>query len=129
MAEPKKLHHIALAVKDVDAAQEFFVKNLAATVERPKRVLEAERSVSVFLSVGGIKIELLQSTDPEGPVAKLIERKGEGLHSVSFEVDDVEAAAKDLEGKGLRIVGKTARYAFIHPRDAFGVMVELHAPD
>ena len=128
MVSPRKLHHIALAVKDAEAALAFYQKHFGAQVIK-RQNLEEEKTLSIMMEVGDIQLELLQSTDPEGPVAKLIERRGEGVHSISFVVDDLEQAVKHLEAGGLRMVGKTPRYAFIHPKDAYGVMFELHIPD
>ena len=82
--------------------------------------------------VGQTKIELLESTDPEGPIGKFIEKKGPGIHHLAFAFDDINAALKDAEGNGVTLIDKTARkgaeglsIGFLHPKSTFGVLTEF----
>ncbi len=92
-----------------------------------------EQNVKVaFLPVGDTEIELLESTSPDGPIAKYIEKKGEGMQHVAFRVENIEEALKTLKAKGVRLIDETprmgaggAKIAFVHPKETFGVMIEL----
>lgn len=91
-----------------------------------------QKVTTAFLPVGDTEVELLQSTAPDGPVAGFIEKKGEGVQHIAFVVDNIEEALKELEGKGIRLIDKVPRIgaggkkiAFIHPKETYGVLVEL----
>jgi methylmalonyl-CoA/ethylmalonyl-CoA epimerase len=87
---------------------------------------------TAFFKIGQTKIELLESTDPEGPVGKFIEKKGQGVHHIAFAVNGLESALPELEEKGIRLIDKTPRkgaeglnIGFLHPKSTFGVLTEL----
>lgn len=91
-----------------------------------------QKVTTAFLPVGDTEVELLQSTAPDGPVAGFIEKKGEGVQHIAFVVDNIEEALKELEGKGIRLIDKVPligaggkKIAFIHPKETYGVLVEL----
>jgi methylmalonyl-CoA/ethylmalonyl-CoA epimerase len=95
-------------------------------------VITDQKVRTAFLPVGDTEVELLESTDPDGPVAKFIEKRGEGLQHLAFKVDDIDSALRELEARGVRLIDSTPRIgagnkriAFLHPKDTFGVLVEL----
>lgn len=126
-----KLDHIGIAVKDIGAALKFYADTLGLTLEG-EEVITEQKVRTVFLPIGDTEVELLESTEPDGPVAKFIEKKGEGIQHIAFKVKDIEAALKELEEKGIRLIDQKPRIgagnkkiAFLHPKDTFGVLVEL----
>ena len=126
-----KLDHIGIAVKDVEAALKFYAEILGLPLEG-EEIISEQKVKTTFLPIGDTEVELLESTEPDGPVAKFIEKKGEGIQHIAFKVNDIEAALKELEDKGIRLIDKKPRIgagnkkiAFLHPKDTFGVLVEL----
>jgi methylmalonyl-CoA/ethylmalonyl-CoA epimerase len=126
-----KLDHIGIAVKDISTALKFYADILGLTLEG-EEVISEQKVRTAFLPIGDTEVELLESTEPDGPVAKFIEKKGEGIQHIAFKVNDIEAALKELEEKGIRLIDKKPRIgagnkkiAFLHPKDTFGVLVEL----
>jgi methylmalonyl-CoA/ethylmalonyl-CoA epimerase len=126
-----RVDHIGVAVNSIDAALKFFSDTLGLKVEGSETVAE-QKVTTTFMPVGDTEIELLQSTAPDGPIAGFIEKKGEGVQHVAFVVDNIEAALKELEAKGVRLIDKVPRkgaggkkIAFVHPKDTYGVLVEL----
>ena len=126
-----KVDHIGVAVNSIDAALKFFKDTLGLKLEGSETVAEQKVTTS-FLPVGDTEVELLQSTAPDGPIAGFIEKKGEGVQHVAFLVDNIEEALKELEAKGIRLIDKVPRMgaggkkiAFVHPKDTYGVLVEL----
>ena len=126
-----RVDHIGVAVNSIDAALKFFSDTLGLKVEGSETVAE-QKVTTTFMPVGDTEIELLQSTAPDGPIAGFIEKKGEGVQHVAFVVDNIEAALKELEAKGVRLIDKVPRMgaggkkiAFLHPKDTNGVLVEL----
>ena len=126
-----KVDHIGVAVNSIDAALKFFKDTLGLKLEGSETVAEQKVTTS-FLPVGDTEVELLQSTAPDGPIAGFIEKKGEGVQHIAFMVDNIEEALKELEAKGIRLNDKVPRkgaggkkIAFVHPKDTFGVLVEL----
>jgi methylmalonyl-CoA/ethylmalonyl-CoA epimerase len=121
----ERIDHIHVAVKDLDKAISFFSQilgtNFSNTINVEKYTLK-----SVISPLG---LELIESTSPEGVIAKFIERKGEGVSAISFKVPNLEEAIAELQSKGLRLVGRVEqgrlKEAQFHPKDAFGVMIEL----
>jgi methylmalonyl-CoA/ethylmalonyl-CoA epimerase len=118
-------------VNSIDGALKFFKDTLGLKLEGSETVAEQKVTTS-FLPVGDTEVELLQSTAPDGPIAGFIEKKGEGVQHVAFMVDNIEEALKELEAKGIRLIDKVPRkgaggkkIAFVHPKDTFGVLVEL----
>jgi methylmalonyl-CoA/ethylmalonyl-CoA epimerase len=126
----KKVHHIGIAVKDIDKAAKFYVDNLG--LRRGKTLELKEFQVKIaFIPIGETTIELLEATDPTGTIAKHISEKGEGLHHICLEVDDIEGALKALKEKGIRLMdekprrGAEGKIAFINPESVHGVLLEL----
>ena len=126
-----KVDHIGVAVNSIEASLKFFANTLGLKLEGSETVAEQKVTTS-FLPVGDTEVELLQSTAPDGPIAGFIEKKGEGVQHIAFMVDNIEEALKELEAKGIRLIDKVPRkgaggkkIAFVHPKDTFGVLVEL----
>ena len=126
-----KVDHIGVAVNSIEASLKFFANTLGLKVEGQETVSE-QKVTTAFLPVGDTEVELLQSTAPDGPIAGFIEKKGEGVQHVAFLVDNIEEALKELEAKGIRLIDKVPRkgaggkkIAFVHPKDTYGVLVEL----
>jgi len=125
----KKISHIGLAVEDLEKARAFFRENFALSVLERERFDELLFS---FIPLEGTDIELLQSTTIDGQIAKFIEKKGQGIHHIAFEVDDIQAELDQLKRKGVRLVNEMPYVnaheelvAFLHPKSTFGVLVEL----
>ena len=126
-----KVDHIGVAVKSIEEALKLYEGVLGLKLEEVETVEEQNVKVA-FLPVGDTEIELLESTSPEGPIAKYIEKKGEGMQHVAFRVENIEEALKTLKAKGVRLIDETprmgaggAKIAFVHPKETFGVMIEL----
>jgi len=119
-------HHIAIAVRNLKEAKAFYQDVMGAQLVS-EDYLEAEQRNAAFLDLGGVLIELMEPTSSDGALAKFIERHGEGVHSVGLKVNNLAEAASRLEEKGVRIVGRQAAppYAFTHPKDTFGTMIEI----
>ena len=127
----KKINHIGIAVKNLETATPFYRDILGMTFEGTEEVVEQKVRVA-FLQVGESRIELLEPTSPDSPVARFLEKNGEGIHHVAYEVDDLNAALAELQTKGLRLIDTTPRrgahgasIAFIHPGASGGVLTEL----
>lgn len=129
----KILHidHIGVASKEMDAALKFFrdVLEMEAT---GFETIEDQAVRVAFLPLGEGEIEILESTRPDGPIAKFIEARGEGVQHIALRVDDLEAALEELKAKGVRLIDEKprrgaggARIAFIHPKETHGVLLEL----
>ena len=126
-----KLDHIGIAVEKIDAALPVWEGILGLPLHGVEDVAE-QRVKTAFLPVGESEVELLESTDPEGPVGKFIAAKGQGVHHLAFRVADIDAALAELTAKGVRLIDETPRYgaggariAFLHPKATGGVLVEL----
>jgi len=126
-----KIDHLGIAVKDMEAGKAFWRDILGLGFEGTETVAE-QKVTTGFFPVGESEVELLESTAPDGPVAKYIEKRGEGIQHVAFRVDDIEAALQELREKGVRLIDETprkgaggARIAFLHPKATGGVLVEL----
>ncbi len=127
----KKINHLGIAVKSLDAAIPFYRDQLGMTFEGTEEVAEQKVKVA-FLQIGESRIELLEPTADDSPIAKFLEKKGEGVHHTAYEVDDIEAALTDLKAKGIRLIDETPRrgahnslIAFIHPKATGGVLTEI----
>lgn len=126
-----KVDHIGIAVKDMAEAKKFYTEVLGIAAQGEETV--AEQKVKVcFIPCGDSEIELLESTAPDGPVAKFIEKNGEGIQHIALKVDNIENALADLKAKGVRLIDEKPRYgagganiAFIHPKATGGVLLEL----
>jgi methylmalonyl-CoA/ethylmalonyl-CoA epimerase len=126
-----RLDHIGIAIADLDAALAFFRDALGLELEGSETV-SAQRVRVHFLAAGGPKLELLEATTQESTVARYLDRRGPGLHHLTFAVDDIETALAGLKSRGVRLIDEHARpgaegalVAFIHPSSAHGVLVEL----
>ncbi|HMK04037.1 MAG TPA: methylmalonyl-CoA epimerase [Ferruginibacter sp.] len=126
-----KTEHIGIAVKELAISVPLFEKLLNSQCYKTEQV-ESERVNTAFFQKGETKIELLESTDPEGVIAKFIERKGEGLHHIAFEVADIEAEMERLKKEGFVLLSDKPKpgadnklVCFLHPRGTNGVLVEL----
>lgn len=127
----KKISHIGIAVNNIEAALPFYRDILGMNFEGTEEVAEQKVRVA-FLQVGESRIELLEPTAPDSPVAKFLQKNGEGIHHLAYEVDDLEAALVDFKQKGVRLIDETPRFgahgakiAFLHPRASGGVLTEL----
>ena len=128
----KRIEHIGIAVKDLASAEKIFTDVLGIEPYKREEVSD-ENVITSFFQTSESKVELLQSTSDDGPIARHIVKRGEGLHHVAFHVDDLEAEISRLEGEGYRCIsgpkdgadGK--RIAFLHPSDTAKVLVELCA--
>ena len=126
------IHHIAIAVRDLDAALAFYRDGLG--LEVTERREEPEEGVEIaFLPAGEGEIELLRPLDEEGGVARFLEKRGEGLHHVCLAVGDVEVAMEQLRATGAQLLSEEprvnihgTRYVFVHPKSAHGVLLELY---
>ena len=130
MAEAKKLNHIAIVVKDIDASLSFWHDALGLKLDHIEDV-PSQQSKVAFIPIGDSEIELVQPTTSESGVAKYLEKRGEGMHHLCIEVDQIESVLDMLRDKGIQLINQTAvelpgrKMAFIHPKSANGVLVEL----
>lgn len=127
----QKVEHIALAVSDLEEAIAHYEKVWNAGVEHRERV-EDQGVEEAMIPVGDTYLQLLGATRPDSTVAKFVEKRGEGLHHIAYEVDDLEAALVDLKDKGVplidekpRLGGRGHMVAFVHPKGNQGLLVEL----
>ena len=131
MPEIKKINHVAIVVQDIDEALGFWRDQLGLELDHIEEV-PSQASKVAFLPVGGSEVELVQPTDPESGLGKYLEKRGEGLHHLCIEVDDIDAMLDLLKEKGIRLINETPvdlpgrRMAFIHPKAGNGVLIELY---
>ncbi|AOT71083.1 methylmalonyl-CoA epimerase [Geosporobacter ferrireducens] len=126
-----KVDHIGVAVKSLDETLKFYQEMLGLELQGTE-VVEEQKVKVAFLPVGDTEVELLESTDPEGPIAKFIDKKGEGIQHIAFRVENIEEAIAELMGKGVKMIDEKPRYgaggakiAFCHPKSTNGVLVEI----
>lgn len=126
-----KIDHIGIAVKDLQNSLEFYEGILGLKSAGTEEVEEQKVKVA-FIPIGDSELELLESTEPDGPIAKFIEKKGEGIQHIAFRVEDIEKALSELKAKGIRLIDEKPRYgaggakiAFLHPKATNGVLVEI----
>lgn len=127
----QKIEHIGIAVKDLAISVPLF-ENLLNSQCYKTELVESEKVNTAFFKTGETKIELLESTDPNGVIAKFIERKGEGLHHIAFNVEDIYAEMKRLQGEGFVLLNEEPKtgadnklVCFLHPKGTNGVLIEL----
>ena len=127
----KKVEHIGIAVKNLKSANELFSKLFGQKSYKFEKV-EREGITTSFFQIGDTKIELLEATDSDSPVAKFIEKKGEGIHHIAFEVEDIQLEMSRLEKDGFTLINKEPQkgadnklICFLHPKSTNGVLVEL----
>jgi len=132
MPQIKQINHVAIVVEDIDDSLAFWRDALGIELHELREV-PAEKSKVAFLPVAGSEIELVQPTTDDSGIAKYLAKRGQGMHHVCLEVDDIEGMLAQLKEKGVRLINeqpKTAsdgkRYAFIHPESSSGVLVELY---
>ena len=125
------IEHIGIAVKSLDEAIPFYENVLGLKCYNVEEVKD-QRVKTAFFMVGQTKIELLESTDPEGPIGKFLEKKGEGVHHIAYAVDGIENQLVEAESKGVNLIDKAPRkgaegldIAFLHPKSTFGVLTEF----
>ena len=126
-----KIEHIGIAVKNLESSTSIFEKLFAQKAYKREEV-ESEGVMTEFFQVGPNKIELLEATKPDSPIAKFIAKKGEGIHHIAFEVDDIKAEMARLSSEGFTLLNEKPKkgadnklVCFVHPKDANGVLIEL----
>ncbi len=126
-----KVEHIGIAVRDLSVAVPLYEKLLNASCYKKERV-ESEKVETAFFLQKGTKIELLQSTDPSGVISRYIDKKGEGIHHIAFEVEDITAEMNRLRQEGFVLLNEHPKegadnklICFLHPKDTHGVLIEL----
>lgn len=127
----QKINHIGIAVQSLDATLPFYRDALGMTFKGEEEVAEQKVKV-VMLQVGESKIELLEPTSPDSPIAKFLEKNGPGIHHIAYEVEDIEAAIAHMQQQGARMIDEVprngahgTRIAFVHPKSSNGVLTEL----
>jgi methylmalonyl-CoA epimerase len=128
--QTSQIDHIGIAVKNIEEAAKLYT-DLGLKVEGTE-VVESQKVKVAFIGIGQSRIELLESTAPDGNIAKFIEAKGEGIHHIAVKVDNIEKALEELSAKGYQLIDKTPRpgagghkIAFLHPKSTKGVLLEL----
>ena len=126
-----KIEHLGIAVKNLDQSNELFSKLFGKAPYKLEKV-ESENVSTSFFKMGESKIELLEATAPDSPIAKFIEKKGEGLHHIAFEVEDIYAEMKRLQNEGFTVLSEHPKkgadnklICFLHPKNTNGVLIEL----
>ena len=126
-----KIDHLGIAVNNMNEGKSFWSDVLGLTFEGAETVAE-QKVTTAFFPVGESEVELLESTSPDGPVAKFIEKKGTGFQHVAFRVENIEEALAELKAKGIQLIDQVprkgaggAKIAFLHPKATGGVLVEL----
>ncbi len=126
-----KINHIAIVVENIEDSLGFWQDALGLTMGKIQDVPQEEVQVA-FLDVGDSHIELVQPTTEDSGIAKYLAKKGQGMHHICLEVDDIALALEQMKNKGIELINETARerdgrkYAFIHPKSTGGVLVELY---
>lgn len=127
----KKIDHIGVAVKNLENSLHLF-KDILGMKYSGEEVVEEQNVKVAFLPIGESEVELLESTSPDGNIAKYIKKRGEGIHHIAFEVDDLVSMLEKLQQKGIRLIDKEPRYgaggariAFLHPKSTNGILIEL----
>ena len=126
-----KVEHIGIAVKDLSVSIPLFERLLGSSCYKTETVASEQVETAFFLQNGG-KIELVQSTQPDGVIAKYIDKKGEGMHHIAFEVPDIQAEMERLKKEGFSLLNEAPKLGadnkwvcFVHPKDTNGVLIEL----
>jgi methylmalonyl-CoA/ethylmalonyl-CoA epimerase len=126
-----RIYHLGYAVQDIGVASRFYRENFGAQPGEPELV-EEQGVIATMFRVGDSMIELVQPTRPDSPVGRFLARRGEGVHHVAYQVEDLEAALTELRKNGVELIDEEpragaggTRVAFVHPKGAFGVLTEL----
>jgi len=129
--KPTHIEHIGIAVKNLEDSIKFYENILGLKCYAVEEVKD-QKVKTAFFMIGQTKIELLESTDPEGPIGKFVEKKGEGIHHLAFAVENIENCLTETEDKGIQLIDKAPRkgaeglsIAFLHPKSTNGVLMEL----
>lgn len=129
--KPTHIEHIGIAVNSIDDAIPFYEKVLGLKCYAIEEVAD-QKVKTAFFMVGQTKIELLESTDPEGPIGKFLEKRGEGIHHIAFAVENIEERLREAEAAGVRLIDTEPRrgaeglsIAFLHPKSTLGVLTEF----
>jgi len=127
----EKIDHIGIAVKSVKETSEL-LSNILGLKIAGEEIVEKQKVKVAFLPLGDSELELLESTSPEGPIARFIEKKGEGIQHIAFRVNNIEEVLEKLKKEGVRLIDEKPRYgaggakiAFLHPKSTNGILVEL----
>lgn len=127
----EKIDHIGIAVKSIKETSEL-LSNILGLKVAGEEIVEEQKVKVAFLPLGDSELELLESTLPDGPIAKFIEKKGEGIQHIAFRVNNIEEALEKLKKEGVRLIDEKPRYgaggakiAFLHPKSTNGILVEL----
>ena len=126
-----KIDHLGVAVNSISEGKNFWTDILGLAFEGTETV-EEQKVTTAFFPVGESEVELLESTAPDGPIAKYLEKKGAGLQHIAFRVENLESALQELKHKGVRLIDEKPRHgaggakiAFLHPKATGGILVEL----
>jgi methylmalonyl-CoA/ethylmalonyl-CoA epimerase len=126
-----KIDHLGIAVNSIEEAKKLFHDILGLKFEGTETVQE-QKVTTAFFPVGDSEVELLESTAPDGPIAKYLEKRGEGIQHIAFRVENLEEALAELKDKGIRLIDEKprkgaggAKIAFLHPKSTHGVLIEL----
>jgi methylmalonyl-CoA/ethylmalonyl-CoA epimerase len=126
-----KIDHLGIAVNSIEEAKKLFHDILGLEFEGTETVQE-QKVTTAFFPVGDSEVELLESTAPDGPIAKYLEKRGEGIQHIAFRVDNLDQALAELKDKGIRLIDEKprrgaggAKIAFLHPKSTHGVLIEL----
>ncbi|MGE5381898.1 MAG: methylmalonyl-CoA epimerase [Omnitrophica WOR_2 bacterium] len=129
--KPTHIEHIGIAVKDLKESIPYYENILGLKCYAIEEVTD-QKVKTAFFMIGQTKIELLESTDPEGPIGKFIEKKGEGIHHIAYAVENIETALEETANKGIQLIDKQPRkgaegmhIGFLHPKSTFGVLTEF----
>lgn len=125
------IEHIGIAIKSLTESIKFYEDVLGLKCYAVEEVAD-QKVKTAFFQIGQTKIELLESTDPEGPIGKFIEKRGEGIHHIAFAARGLDSTLNDLKNKGIKLIDEKPRkgaeglnIAFLHPKSTFGVLTEL----
>ncbi|MCD6290178.1 MAG: methylmalonyl-CoA epimerase [Anaerolineae bacterium] len=126
----QRIDHVAIVVNEIESALRVYRDALGLPLEHMETISEQDVRIA-FLPVGDSEIELLEPINPDSGVAKFLAKRGEGMHHICLEVEDIEATLRELEARGVELIdrvprrGAHGRVAFVHPRGAHGVLIEL----
>ncbi len=125
------IEHLGIAVNSIEEAIPYYENILGLKCYAVEEVAD-QRVKTAFFQIGQTKIELLESTDPEGPIGKFVEKRGQGIHHIAFAVEGIANSLKEMEEKGVQLIDKTPRkgaegldIGFLHPKSTFGVLTEF----
>jgi methylmalonyl-CoA/ethylmalonyl-CoA epimerase len=131
MMKVLKVDHIGVAVKSIDETKKLY-SDLLGLKHAGNETVQEQKVTTAFFPVGDTEVELLESTSPDGPIAKYLDKRGEGVQHIAFRVENIEEALAELKAKGVQLIDEKprrgaggAKIAFLHPKSTYGVLVEL----